>query len=328
MKVREQGYGMRTCCGDLLIWLLSAACLALDVKTPDYPVNASLHHQTWLPVQVEPLPQGAEVTWSFQSNASSTLIARYETDTKKVKYFVGKQLGQRFMMLDNFTLWINSVKWEDAGTYIVTVFTPTEWKADTSLRVYEPVSNVTVEVLNITSGQSCNVTLRCSAAAGNKLSFGWSPRNGTALGQISDRGADLSLSLASSDTVDYACTVWNPVSQATAHFSSEHACQQEASRIPMALIAISCLICVILCIIVVYIYCRKCKSVSLTGEHWPGGDRNSLHHHSENFMSIFWSPKSIFRPLQTTLDSSSAYSLPTPNLTPASVTRIHHPNHS
>ncbi|XP_072886291.1 signaling lymphocytic activation molecule-like [Hemitrygon akajei] len=256
---------MRTYCGDLLIWLLSAACLAVDVKTPDYPVNASLHHQAWLPVQVGPLPQGAEVSWSFQSNASSTLIARYDSDMKKVKYFSGKQLERRFMMLDNLTLWINNVKWEDAGTYIVTVFTPVEWKAKTSLRVYEPVSNITVEVLNISSGQSCNVTLRCSATAGNKLSFGWSPRNGTALGQVSEHGADLSLSLAFSDRIDYACTVWNPVSQATASFSREHVCQQEASRIPMFLIMILCLICVILCITTVICkFCRKCQSVALS----------------------------------------------------------------
>ncbi|XP_078277112.1 CD276 antigen homolog [Rhinoraja longicauda] len=242
-----------------------SAVSALDVKTLEYPVNASLLQPAWLPVQVGALPQDAELTWTFQGKGGNSLfiIVRYEANVKRVKYF-----KDRVKLLDNFTLRIDSVRLEDVGTYTVSVTTPTELQAHVNLRAYEPVSGVRVEVANISSGHPCNLTLSCSAAAGDELNFGWSPGAGSPLGQASDGGDQLLLSLGASDRTDYACTVWNPVSHQTANFTSERVCQQHSVSMDRVNIiaAITISICVFLCLtFAIYKFCRRRKCLPSRG---------------------------------------------------------------
>ncbi|XP_032898509.1 SLAM family member 6-like [Amblyraja radiata] len=257
-------------CGGLLLWLMSAAVGALDVKAPEYPVNASLRQPAWLPVQVGALPPDAEITWKFmgKGGTSSSNIVRYEAKEKRIKYFNGRQFEGRVKLLDNFTLRIDSVRLVDVGTYTVSVTTPTEEQAHVYLQAYEPVSGVRVEMANSSLGHFCNLTLRCSAAAGDELNFGWSPGAGSPLGQVSDGGDELLLSLGASDRIDYACTAWNPVSRQSANFTRERVCEQHSvsmNRV-IVIVAIVLSICVFLCIIfAMYIFCRRRQSVSLPG---------------------------------------------------------------
>ncbi|XP_069797282.1 uncharacterized protein [Narcine bancroftii] len=86
----------------------------------------------------------------------------------------------------------------------------------------EPVSKVTVEVANISSGQSCNLTLRCFAASGNNQSFHWTPGNHTQLEWISDQDAHLQQLVELSNRINYTCTVQNPISWKIANISRKH----------------------------------------------------------------------------------------------------------
>ncbi|XP_078277101.1 CD276 antigen homolog [Rhinoraja longicauda] len=281
-KASQAGPGMRISCGGLLLWLMSAAVSAVDLKTLEYPINASLLQPAWLPVQVGALPQDAELTWKFQGKGGNSLsiIARYEANVKRVKYF-----KDRVKLLDNFTLRIDSVRLEDVGTYTVSVTTPTELQAHVNLRAYEPVSGVRVEVANISSGHPCNLTLSCSAAAGDELNFGWSPGAGSPLGQASDGGDQLLLSLGASDRTDYACTVWNPVSHQTANFTSERVCQQHSVSMDRVtfISAITISICVFLCLtFAIYKFCRRRKSVSLPDRWGPEHNGASVYNDYEN----------------------------------------------
>ncbi|XP_055510318.1 uncharacterized protein LOC129708542 [Leucoraja erinacea] len=111
---------------------------ALDVKAPEYPVNASLRQPAWLPVQVGDLPPDAEITWKFtgKGGTSSSNIVRYEATEKRRNYFYGIQFEGRVKLLDNFTLEIDSVRLEDVGTYTVLVTTSTKEQAHVYLQAY------------------------------------------------------------------------------------------------------------------------------------------------------------------------------------------------
>ncbi|XP_038656734.1 signaling lymphocytic activation molecule-like isoform X2 [Scyliorhinus canicula] len=211
----------------LLLPLLSAGLGEVNVITPDYPVNGSLGHSVWLPVEIDPIPNGAEIIWRF-TGSSEIVVIRYDTSTDRTKIFPSRFAG-RVQMFVNFTLQINALERIDEGIYTVSVVASSVHKKQLSLQVYEPVSKPRVELVNTTIGQPCMVTLRCSVERGDRVLYSWSPvgyfdRNDS-IQPVSRNMEQLELSVGSSDSINYLCTAQNPVSEESTVFSKDKPCQ-------------------------------------------------------------------------------------------------------
>ncbi|XP_072354377.1 SLAM family member 5-like [Scyliorhinus torazame] len=211
----------------LLLPLLSAGLGELSVKTPDYPVNGSLGQSVWLPVEINPIPKDAEITWKFIGSTEIT-IARYDTSIDRTKIFPGRVAG-RVQMLVNFTLQINGLERNDEGIYTVSLESSTNQQNQLSLHVYEPVSKPRVELINTTISEVCNVTLRCSVERGDRVSYSWSPvgdfDRDDSVQPVSRNMEQLEVSVGMSGSINYRCTVQNPVSEESAAFSQGEPCQ-------------------------------------------------------------------------------------------------------
>ncbi|XP_072354378.1 CD48 antigen-like [Scyliorhinus torazame] len=251
----------------LLLPLLSAGLGEVSVKTPDYPVNGSLGQSVWLPVEIYPIPKDAEITWKFIGSTEIT-IARYETSINRTKIFPGRFAG-RVQMLVNFTLQINGLERIDEGIYTVSLETSTNQKKQLSLHVYEPVSKPRVELINTTISEVCNVTLRCSVERGDRVSYSWSPvgdfDRDDSVQPVSRNMEQLEVSVGMSGSINYRCTVQNPVSEESAAFSQGEPCQHTQTDVQGAgpnnitiIVSIIALIAIIIIIIIIGItlYCK------------------------------------------------------------------------
>ncbi|XP_038656738.1 SLAM family member 5-like [Scyliorhinus canicula] len=211
----------------LLLPLLSAGLGDVNVITPDYPVNGSLGHSVWLPVEIDPIPNDAEIIWKF-TGSPETSIARYDTGTNTTKIFRSRFAG-RVQMFVNFTLQINALERIDEGIYTVSVVTSRDDKKHLSLQVYEPISKPRVELVNTTIGQPCMVTLRCSVERGDRVLYSWSPVGyfdwDDSIQPVSRNMEQLEVSVGMSNSINYLCTAQNPVSEESTVFSKDKPCQ-------------------------------------------------------------------------------------------------------
>ncbi|XP_078062460.1 CD48 antigen-like isoform X2 [Mustelus asterias] len=247
--------------------LLPAGAVEVSVNTPDYPVNGSLGHSVWLPVDIDPILKDAEITWRFIGTPVTT-IARFDVNENKIKIYSGRFSG-RVNMYGNFTLQINELSKLDEGIYSVTVSASVDQKGEVCLQVYEPVSKPKVELINSTAGETCNVSLRCSVEGGDGVVYNWSPHcsNDTnySIEPVSRNMEQLDVSVGMSDSIDYSCTAWNPVSKESVVFSEEKPCQhlrKDSSDFSGTwfTIIISIIAVIILIIIIVIFYKQHQKS--------------------------------------------------------------------
>ncbi|XP_072420816.1 SLAM family member 8-like isoform X2 [Chiloscyllium punctatum] len=206
----------------VLVFLLPALLYAgqgvVDIKTPALPVNGTVGHFAWLPVEMDPIPEEAEITWKFREISRTATIARLDTSDGKIKIFKDTGFEGRVKVHTNLTLQINDLRLDDGGIYTVTVTGGgRDYTGTVTLQIYEPVSVPSVELIENITAESCNVTLLCSAEMGSNISYTW-----TSLGtnqtdreveQLSGNTGELKLSVGLSDPIHYRCTVWNAVSE-------------------------------------------------------------------------------------------------------------------
>ncbi|XP_067834897.1 SLAM family member 5-like isoform X2 [Heptranchias perlo] len=215
----------------LLPSLLSAVTGRGDMrlKTLDSPVNGSLGHSVWLPVEIDNIAEDAEIIWKYAGAENPTGIARYDMSEDKVKIFKGTQFEGRVKIDKNFTLQINQLREEDEGIYIVTVTASVDRTGSVSLRVYEPVSEPTVNMIHISSAETCILTLLCFTERDRHAVYSWTGTGSNAteghLGHVSANGSRLELSLGMMDDVDCSCTVSNPISSESVKFTKSQPCK-------------------------------------------------------------------------------------------------------
>ncbi|XP_072420818.1 uncharacterized protein [Chiloscyllium punctatum] len=109
----------------VLVFLLPALLYAgqgvVDIKTPALPVNGTVGHFAWLPVEMDPIPEEAEITWKFREISRTATIARLDTSDGKIKIFKDTGFEGRVKVHTNLTLQINDLRLDDGGIYTVTV---------------------------------------------------------------------------------------------------------------------------------------------------------------------------------------------------------------
>ncbi|XP_072420817.1 SLAM family member 8-like isoform X3 [Chiloscyllium punctatum] len=201
----------------------------VDIKTPALPVNGTVGHSAWLPVEIDPIPEEAEISWKFREIGRSETIARLDTSDGKIKIFEDTGFEGRVKVHTNLTLQINDLRLGDGGIYTVTVTGGgRDYTGTVTLQIYEPVSVPSVELIENITAESCNVTLLCSAEMGSNISYTW-----TSLGtnqtdreveQLSGNTGELKLSVGLSDPIHYRCTVWNAVSEESTEIRIDPPC--------------------------------------------------------------------------------------------------------
>ncbi|XP_059498807.1 SLAM family member 5-like [Stegostoma tigrinum] len=206
----------------------------VNIKIPHFLVNGTVGHSVWLLVEIDPIPQRAEITWKFSVESLQVPIARFDVSENKSKIFPQTEFEGRTTLHHNHTLQIDNLRVSDGGTYTVTVTTRQDYTEEISLQVYEPVSVPTMELIQNVSAERCNVTLRCSVGSGSHIHYTWtwlgSNVTDEPVEQVSGNPGELEVSVGLSHSIHYCCTVWNPVSEESAEFRIETPCtkSQEA----------------------------------------------------------------------------------------------------
>ncbi|NXK24736.1 SLAF1 protein, partial [Arenaria interpres] len=128
----------------------------------------------------------------------------------------------RFHMV-NFSLEILNTSREDSQLHEYIVSKGPEEKVwQIQLEVYEPVSDPSIQVLNLalTNG-SCAITLNCTAERGDNVSYSWDGGDTSTSGLCSHNGSLLHLSYPLQNTsIACFCMASNPVSRRVITFNS------------------------------------------------------------------------------------------------------------
>ncbi|XP_038656729.1 signaling lymphocytic activation molecule-like isoform X2 [Scyliorhinus canicula] len=161
-----------------------------------------------------------EVIWKQSSR--SLRIARY---SKEHVSYVGSEDYQKRIKFHpgNFSLQINDLQREDAGSYEVflTRDSGEETTETIQLDVYEPVTGTKISQKT----ENCTMTLTCSVNTGDNISFIWWKGQEALINysshHLSDNGQELQLHFTeeTNDAV-YMCEARNPVSECTAQFNT------------------------------------------------------------------------------------------------------------
>ncbi|XP_060679414.1 SLAM family member 6-like [Hemiscyllium ocellatum] len=246
-----------------LVFLLPAVLCAgqgvVDIKTPALPVNGTVGHSAWLPVEINPIPEKAEITWKFTEIGRAASIARLDTSDGKIKIFEDTVFDGRVTVHENVTLQIDNLTMDDGGTYTVTLAGGgRDYTGKVTLQVYEPVSVPTVELIENITAENCNVTLLCSVEMGSNISYTWTSLGTTQkdgeVEQLSGNTGELKLSVGMSDPIHYRCTVWNAVSEESREIRVGPPCtQSQKGSLPVGGLNIDLRIVVPIIIIIVII---------------------------------------------------------------------------
>ncbi|NXL87461.1 SLAF1 protein, partial [Alectura lathami] len=136
-------------------------------------------------------------------------------------HWVNYKEGENRFDPDSFSLEILNTKRKDQRLYEYVVSRDAKEKVwQIQLEVYEPVSDPSIQVLNwMLANSSCTVTLNCTAARGDNVSYSWaSPEAGTSA-PCTHNGSLLQLSYdPNNSSLACACTASNPVSRRTVTF--------------------------------------------------------------------------------------------------------------
>ncbi|XP_031462182.1 signaling lymphocytic activation molecule-like isoform X1 [Phasianus colchicus] len=137
--------------------------------------------------------------------------------------------GQILFHPSNFSLEILSTQRQDQQLYEYSVTTGAgEKNWQLRLAVYEPVSDPSIHILNwMLANDSCTVTLNCTAAQGDNVSYSWASSEASTSSLCTRNGSLLLLSYdPTNSNLPCACTASNPVSRRTAALHSS-VCRSE-----------------------------------------------------------------------------------------------------
>uniref|UniRef100_A0A8C3BXP7 Signaling lymphocytic activation molecule n=1 Tax=Cairina moschata TaxID=8855 RepID=A0A8C3BXP7_CAIMO len=185
----------------------------------------------------------ATVLWipqEFQNLTQSFGVATWKRDTadphsKEVllKYMNGNYTNyapsQNHFHSSNFSLEILSTKRQDQRLYEYIISKDAKEKVwQIQLEVYEPVSKPDIQVLSwALANDSCTVTLNCTAARGDNVSYSWTGLEASSSSPCAHNGSLLHLSYhLNATSLACACTASNPVSSSAVTFNSS-ACSFE-----------------------------------------------------------------------------------------------------
>ncbi|KAI1886247.1 hypothetical protein AGOR_G00212030 [Albula goreensis] len=202
----------------ITLTLLTGLCSGQNVLPPG-PVNGAVGGSVMINTNIGSAGPFLAISWNFNGGSGSVTVATVNLGgtTPGPGYE-----GRVSVSSTTGSLELKQLTLGDTGTYTVNLIPNSggQLTGDTTLNVYEPVSNVTVNA-NATDLVELNdtVSLTCSAS-GTSLSYQW--RNGssdiTAGGrvQLSDGGRILTISsVLMSDRGPLYCTVHNVVSTGT-----------------------------------------------------------------------------------------------------------------
>ncbi|NXK44191.1 SLAF1 protein, partial [Chauna torquata] len=131
--------------------------------------------------------------------------------------------------LANFSLEILNTKRQDQQLYEYIISKEEKEKVwQIQLEVYEPVSDPSIQVLSrMLANNSCTVTLNCTVARGDNVSYSWAGLEASASSPCAHNGSLLHLSYDPNNaSLACACTASNPVSSRAVAFNSS-ACSYE-----------------------------------------------------------------------------------------------------
>uniref|UniRef100_A0A8B9U1D5 Signaling lymphocytic activation molecule n=1 Tax=Anas zonorhyncha TaxID=75864 RepID=A0A8B9U1D5_9AVES len=185
----------------------------------------------------------ATVLWipqEFQNLTQSFGMATWKRDTadphsKEVllKYMNGNYTNyapsQNHFHSSNFSLEILSTQRQDQRLYEYIISKDAKEKVwQIQLEVYEPVSDPDIQVLSwALANDSCTVTLNCTAARGDNVSYSWTGLEASSSSPCAHNGSLLHLSYhLNATSLACSCTASNPVSSSTVTFNSS-ACSFE-----------------------------------------------------------------------------------------------------
>ncbi|NXI67147.1 SLAF1 protein, partial [Anseranas semipalmata] len=146
---------------------------------------------------------------------------------------------------DNFSLEILNTKRQDQKLYEYIISKEAEEKVwQIQLEVYEPVSDPSIQVLGwMLANNSCTVTLNCTAARGDNVSYSWAGLEASTSSPCAHNGSLLSLSYDPNNTsLACACTASNPVSSSTVTFKSSACSYEQGGKAAAASPAQCCLV--------------------------------------------------------------------------------------
>ncbi|XP_067865702.1 SLAM family member 9-like isoform X2 [Heterodontus francisci] len=181
-------------------------------------VNGTLGQSVTLSANI-PAAELWIVAWDFRSSFTGKKI-QVCTKAQNKAAVCNDELRDRVRLnFNNYSLEILTLMQSDQGLYEVSARSAQNLHNEMiELQVYERVSNVRIQINNISSDGICNVTLSCSVENGRDVIYSWRRGEVTADGSqsVTDNGSklEISLNLDNTSTV-YNCTVRNPVSEDT-----------------------------------------------------------------------------------------------------------------
>ncbi|NXG01160.1 SLAF1 protein, partial [Sakesphorus luctuosus] len=156
------------------------------------------------------------------------VLVKYSRDN-----FTNHFPGQMSFQKSDFSLEIlNTTRW-DGQLYEYSVSKgAVEEVQQVQLKVYEPVSTPTIQILSMElANGSCSITLNCTAEQGDDVSYSWDSLASRTSGLCSGNSSSLHLSypLRNSSTISCICKATNPVSSRTVTFNPNHCSHQPGS---------------------------------------------------------------------------------------------------
>ncbi|XP_075048101.1 signaling lymphocytic activation molecule-like [Mixophyes fleayi] len=109
------------------------------------------------------------------------------------------------------TIYIHELQREDEGVYELTVkFSKDEWFCKIDLKVYEQITNLSVDMTHVFQNDSCVVSMNCVIQTGDDVTFSWTQDQKTLSHDRSILVIEVTPANASSW---YTCIAKNPVSE-------------------------------------------------------------------------------------------------------------------
>ncbi|XP_018086977.1 SLAM family member 9 [Xenopus laevis] len=166
-----------------------------------------------------------KVSWDVSNGTYENFFAKKQPGTS-MNAIVDKYRG-RVRENGNSSLLVSNLSLQDWGTYTAHVFSNTGvCQQSYDVRVYRSLSDENIEIeYNITSRESCNMTVTCRVE-GPDTKLAWSS---TAIGRAGVGEQVLYVYNAEPDLI-YSCTAENPVSRAARSLTPWAHCLQDKSE--------------------------------------------------------------------------------------------------
>ncbi|KFV17270.1 Signaling lymphocytic activation molecule, partial [Pterocles gutturalis] len=160
------------------------------------------------------------------------LVLLKYSDSNYTNYMEGRT---RFHASD-FSLEILNTSRQDRQLYEYIVSKGSEEKVwQIQLEVYEPVSDLSIQILSwAQTNGSCTVTLNCTAARGDNVSYSWGSRDASTSGLCTRNSSLLHLSYPLQNaSIACACTASNPISSWVVDFNSSQCSYEQGGSAEM-----------------------------------------------------------------------------------------------